>query len=106
MNSNKHLGVISFVVSILFLYLPLIDYLITFVSHQIFDPFLFNDEFRKRYYFLLMVGNYPHLNLVLESISISFLLFSKSSVNKFIFYITLVVLLLLLLFDIFLYIFF
>ena len=106
MKSNKLFGAIFFVISILFLYLPLIDYLIIFVSHQVFDPFFFNDEFRKKYNFLLMVGNYPHLNLILECISFLFLLFSKSSVNKFVFYVTLVILLFLLLFDIFLYLFF
>ena len=108
MNWNKLLRRVSFIISFLFFYLPLINFLyFAIVSFEVYRKLnLNNDEFIKKYNLLLMDGNYPYFELILISIAIIFLLLSKSSINKFIFYLALVIQLFILIINIFLHLLF
>jgi hypothetical protein len=108
MNWNRLLGRVSFIISFLFFYLPLINFLyFTILSHEVYRKLnLNNDEFIKEYNIVLMVGNYPYLEIILISIAITLLILSKPSINKFLFYPTLIIQLFTLLINIFLYLFF
>lgn len=107
MNSNKHLGKLLYILSILFFYLPLINFLYLFVSSDVYTKLYFNnDEFLEKYHVLRMAGNYPYIDLIWVIIAIPVLLFSKPYIHKFLFYPTLVIQLFILLIYIFLYLFF
>lgn len=108
MNWNKLLGRVLFILSCLFFYLPLINFLyFTIVSFEVYRKLnLNNDEFIKKYNLLLMDGNYPYLESILIFISITLLIVSKSSISKFLFYPTLIIQIFILLINIFLYLLF
>jgi hypothetical protein len=106
MNSKKLFGITAFILSTLFFYLPLFNLLINLLGLRVFDSLYLNDKYSKKYDLLLMVGNYPYLDIILISIAITLLIVSKSSISKFLFYPTLIIQLFILIINLFLYSFF